>query len=75
MPKEGGEHERHDHDSNELYLICRGRNTTFSRSPATLSWLYESAANTPRFGHLHRTAESAQSHPVPVKPLPPDFPG
>jgi hypothetical protein len=25
MPKAGGEHDRHYHDSNELYLICRGR--------------------------------------------------
>ena len=25
MPKEGGEHDRHYHDSNELYLICRGK--------------------------------------------------
>jgi mannose-6-phosphate isomerase-like protein (cupin superfamily) len=39
-----------------------------------LFWLYEPAAGTRRFGHLHRSAESAQPHPVPVKPLPPDFP-
>src|SRR5215216_3387445 len=25
MPKQGGEHDRHYHDSNELYLISRGR--------------------------------------------------
>jgi mannose-6-phosphate isomerase-like protein (cupin superfamily) len=25
IPKEGGEHDRHYHDSNELYLISRGR--------------------------------------------------
>ncbi len=25
MPKEGGQHDRHYHDSNELYLIARGK--------------------------------------------------
>jgi mannose-6-phosphate isomerase-like protein (cupin superfamily) len=25
LPKEGGEHDCHYHDFNELYLICRGR--------------------------------------------------
>ncbi|MBI2191870.1 MAG: cupin domain-containing protein [Planctomycetes bacterium] len=27
-----------------------------------------------RTGHLHRDAEKAKGHPVPARPLPPDFP-
>jgi mannose-6-phosphate isomerase-like protein (cupin superfamily) len=102
MSKEGGEHDRHYHDSNELYLICRGRAKIlnagteyyvkagdivcikagdehdilelYSDENFELFWLYEPAADVERFGHLHRTPESAQPHPVPAKPLPPDFP-
>jgi hypothetical protein len=39
-----------------------------------LFWLYEPATDPGRFGHLHRTVESAQPHSVRAKPVPPDFP-
>jgi mannose-6-phosphate isomerase-like protein (cupin superfamily) len=102
MPKEGGDHDRHYHDANELYLISRGRAKIlndgtdhyvkagdivcikagdehdileiYGDEDFELFWVYEPAADSQRFGHLHRTAEAAQSHLVPAKPLPPDFP-
>jgi mannose-6-phosphate isomerase-like protein (cupin superfamily) len=103
MPSEGGEHDRHYHDFNELYLICRGKAKIlngdgeyyihagdivcikagdehdileiYGDDDLELFWLYEPAGRPGRFGHLHRTAESAQPHPVAAKPVPPDFPG
>jgi hypothetical protein len=39
-----------------------------------LFWLYEPATDSQSFGHLHGTAETAQTYPVPPKPLPPDVP-
>jgi mannose-6-phosphate isomerase-like protein (cupin superfamily) len=37
-------------------------------------WLYEPGAEGSRSGHLHRSPEKAVAHPVPVQPVPPDFP-
>lgn len=37
-------------------------------------WFEEPCPPGGRLGHLHRDAEKAQGHPVPAKPLPPDFP-
>jgi hypothetical protein len=39
-----------------------------------LFWLYERGEDRARLGHLHRSPEKAQPHPVPAKPIPPDFP-
>jgi mannose-6-phosphate isomerase-like protein (cupin superfamily) len=100
MPKEGGEHDLHYHDANELYLVADGKAKIlnggvehyikqgdivcikagdehdileiYDNEDLTLFWLYEPGAET--FGHLHRTPGSDQSHPVPAKPLPRDFP-
>jgi mannose-6-phosphate isomerase-like protein (cupin superfamily) len=103
MAKEGGVHDLHYHDSNELYLICRGKAKIlnagrecyvkagdivcikagdehdileiYGDEEFALFWLYEPATDPGQIGHLHRTAESAQPHPVPAKPVPSDFPG
>jgi mannose-6-phosphate isomerase-like protein (cupin superfamily) len=102
MSKEGGEHDRHYHDSNELYLIGRGKAKIlnagrehyvkvgdivcikagdehdileiYGNEDFELFWVYEPSMNAERFEHLHRTAEGVQPHPVPTKPVPPDFP-
>ena len=102
MSKEGGKHDRHYHDSNELYLVCRGKAKILNASNEyyvragdivcikagdehdileiygdedfELFWLYEPSARPVRFTHLHRTVESAHPHPVPARPVPPDFP-
>ena len=39
-----------------------------------LFWLYEPGPRDARRGHLHRSPEQSQPHPVPHKPVPPDFP-
>ena len=39
-----------------------------------LFWLYEPGPAGARLGHLHRSPEREQPHPVPAKPVPPDFP-
>ena len=39
-----------------------------------LFWLYEPGPDDARLGHLHRSADKANPHPVPAKPVPPDFP-
>jgi uncharacterized protein YjlB len=102
MSREGGEHDRHYHDFNELYLIARGKAKImnagtehyvrvgdivcikagdehdilelYGDEDLELFWLYEPTSHADQLGHLHRTAESARPHPVPAKPLPPDFP-
>jgi hypothetical protein len=102
MSKEGGTHDCHYHDYNELYLICRGRAKLLNNGQEyyvkpndiiciragdehdileiygdedfELFWLYEPGPAGGRLGHLHRSAEKATAHPVPAKPIPPDFP-
>lgn len=39
-----------------------------------LFWLYEPGPDGGRLGHLHRSPETAELHPVPAKPIPPDYP-
>lgn len=102
MPREGGEHDCHYHEYNELYLISRGMAKivnagreqyvrerdivcikagdehdileVYGDEDFELFWLYEPDEDRARLGHLHRSAEKAQPHPVPAKPIPPDFP-
>jgi mannose-6-phosphate isomerase-like protein (cupin superfamily) len=102
LPKQGGEHDCHYHEYNELYLICRGKAKiandgvysyvktgdivcikagdehdileVYGEEGLELFWLYEPAPHGGQFGHLHRSAEKAKPHPVPAKPVPPDFP-
>ena len=102
MPKEGGTHDCHYHDYNELYLICRGKAKilndgkeyyiqagdivciqagdehdileVYGNEDFELFWLYESGPQGSRIGHLHRNPEKVEPHPVPVKPIPSDFP-
>jgi Cupin domain len=102
MPKEGGEHDRHYHEYNELYLISRGMAKILNAGRAEyvrerdivcikagdehdilevygdedfeLFWLYEPRPDRARLGHLHRSPEKARPHPVPARPIPPDFP-
>jgi mannose-6-phosphate isomerase-like protein (cupin superfamily) len=102
LAKEGGEHDCHYHDYNELYLICRGRAKimndgqehyvkpgdivcikagaehdileVYGDDDFQLFWLYEPGPPAGRFGHLHRSPDKARGHPVPAKPIPPDFP-
>ena len=37
-------------------------------------WLYAPGSEDGRLGHLHRSPDQAEPHPVPAKPIPPDFP-
>ena len=102
MPKEGGTHDCHYHDYNELYLICRGKAKIlingkeyyvkaqdivciksgdehdileiYGEEEFELFWLYEPGPEGGRLGHLHRSPQKAQGHPVPAEPIPPDFP-
>ena len=102
MSKEGGEHDCHYHDYNELYLVCRGKAKILNGGEESyvrardivcikagdehdilevhgdedfeLSWLYEPGSEDGRLGHLHRSPDQAEPHPVPAKPIPPDFP-
>jgi uncharacterized protein YjlB len=102
MSKEGGEHDRHYHEYNELYLVCRGKAKilnggeewyvrahdivcikagdehdileVYGDEDFELFWLYEPGPDDARLGHLHRSADKANPHPVPAKPVPPDFP-
>jgi mannose-6-phosphate isomerase-like protein (cupin superfamily) len=102
MPKEGGTHDCHYHDYNELYLVCRGKAKIlndgkeyyvtahdvvcikagnehdileiYGDEDLELFWLYEPGPESGRFGHLHRVPDKAEGHPVPSKPIPPDFP-
>jgi mannose-6-phosphate isomerase-like protein (cupin superfamily) len=102
LAKEGGEHDCHYHDFNELYLVCRGKAKllnggqehyvrpgdivcikagaehdileVYGDDDFQLFWLYEPGSPEGRYGHLHRSPEKATAHPVPTKPLPPDFP-
>jgi mannose-6-phosphate isomerase-like protein (cupin superfamily) len=102
LAREGGEHDCHYHDHNELYFICRGRAKlmndgqehyvkpgdivcieagaehdileVYGDDGLQLFWLYEPGPPTARFGHLHRSPETVRAHPVPVRPIPPDFP-
>jgi mannose-6-phosphate isomerase-like protein (cupin superfamily) len=102
LPPEGGEHDCHFHDYNELYLISGGRAKivnggvsyyvktgdivcikagdehdileVYGNEGLELFWVYEPGPPEGRFGHLHRSAEKAKPHPVPTKPVPPDFP-
>jgi mannose-6-phosphate isomerase-like protein (cupin superfamily) len=39
-----------------------------------LFWLYEPGPEDARRGHLHRSPEQSRPHPVPARPVPPDFP-
>ena len=103
MPREGGEHDCHDHEYNELYLIARGMAKIlnagrdqyvrerdivcikagdehdileiYGDEDFELFWLYEPGQDRARLGHLHRSPEKERPHPVPAKPIPPDFPG
>jgi uncharacterized protein YjlB len=102
LPAEGGEHDLHYHEYNELYLICRGKAKilnagiemyvqardivlikagdehdileVYGDEDFELFWLYEPGPPGARLGHLHRSVEKAQPHPVPAKPVPADFP-
>jgi uncharacterized protein YjlB len=102
MPGEGGEHDCHYHEYNELYLVCRGKAKilnagvevyvqardivcikagdehdileVYGGEDFELFWLYEPGPVGARLGHLHRSAEKAQPHPVPATPVPADFP-
>ena len=102
LAKEGGEHDCHYHDFNELYLICRGKAKiinegqehyvkpgdivcvkagaehdileVYGDDDLQLFWLYEPGPPAGRSGHFHRSPEKARGHPVPAKPMPPDFP-
>ena len=102
MSKEGGMHDCHYHDYNELYLISRGKAKILNNGQEyyvktqdivciragdehdileiygdedlELFWLYEPGPNGGRFGHLHRSPEKAEPHPVLAKAIPPDFP-
>ncbi len=102
LPRDGGEHDCHYHEYNELYLICRGKAKisndgvqlyvqagdivcikagdehdileVYGDEGLELFWLYEPGTEGGRFGHLHRSAEKAKPHPVPVLAVPPDFP-
>jgi uncharacterized protein YjlB len=102
MSKEGGEHDRHYHEYNELYLVCRGKAKilnggeeryvrahdivcikagdehdileVYGDEDFELFWLYEPGPDDARLGHLHQSADKANPHPVPAKPVPPDFP-
>lgn len=102
MPKQGGMHDCHYHDYNELYLVCRGKakilndgKENYVKAPDIvciqagdehdileiygeedfeLFWLYEPCPEGGRLGHLHRSPEKAQGHPVPASPIPADFP-
>ncbi len=102
MPKEGGRHDCHYHDYNELYLVCRGKAKilkggkeyyvkahdivcikagdehdileVYGEEDFELFWLYEPGPEGGRLGHLHRSPQKAQEHPVPARPIPPDFP-
>jgi uncharacterized protein YjlB len=102
MSKEGGMHDCHYHDFNELYLVTRGKAKilndgkeyyvkaqdivcieagaehdileVYGEADFELFWLYEPGPEDGRLGHLHRSPEKAQEHPVPAKPIPPDFP-
>lgn len=102
MSKEGGWHDLHYHDYNELYLVCRGKAKilnggkevyvqardivciragdehdileVYGDEDFELFWLYEPGPEDGRLGHLHRSPEKAQEHPVPAKPIPSDFP-
>jgi len=37
-------------------------------------WFEDACPEGGRVGHLHKDAEKAKGHPVPTRPLPPDFP-
>jgi mannose-6-phosphate isomerase-like protein (cupin superfamily) len=102
LSNEGGEHDCHHHDFNELYLVCRGKAKilnagrewyvkerdivcikagddhdileVYGHEDFELFWLYEPGPQDARRGHLHRSPEQSQPHPVPSKPVPPDFP-
>tara|TARA_Y100000588_G_scaffold238832_1_gene252549 strand:+ start:13148 stop:13546 length:399 start_codon:yes stop_codon:yes gene_type:complete len=102
MSKEGGEHDCHYHDYNELYLVCRGKAKILNGGEESyvrardivcikagdehdilevygdedfeLFWLYEPGSEDGRLGYLHRNPDQAEPHPVPAKPIPPDFP-
>lgn len=102
MPKEGGEHDLHFHDFNELYFICAGQakivtagveayvrkgDIVFTRAgdehdilevygdeDLELFWLYEPGPAGGTLGHLHHGPEADAWHPVPSRPVPPDFP-
>ena len=101
MQKQGGTHDCHYHDYNELYLVCRGKAKIlndgeeyyvkaqdivciqaddehdileiYDEEDFELFWLYEPGSEGGRLGHLHRSPEKAQEHPVPAKPIPPGF--
>jgi hypothetical protein len=103
MPREGGEHDCHYHEYNELYLIARGMAKIlnagheqyvreqdivcikagdehdileiYGDEDFELFWLYEPGQDRSRLGHLHRSPEKKRPHPVPAKPIPPDFLG
>ena len=102
MAKEGGEHDCHYHEYNELYLVCRGKAKILNGGEESyvqafdivcieagdehdilevygdedfeLFYLYEPNPDGGRLGHLHRAREKAEPHPVPARPVPPDFP-
>jgi hypothetical protein len=102
LPKEGGEHDCHYHDFNELYLVARGKAKilnagrewyvqacdivcikagdehdileVYGDDDLELFWLYEPGPPEGRLGHLHRSPEKAQPHPVPAMALPDGFP-
>jgi hypothetical protein len=102
LSKEGGEHDCHYHEYNELYLICGGKAKilnggrewyvkerdivcikagdehdileVYGDEDLELFWLYESGPEGARRGHLYRSPERSRPHPVPARPVPPDFP-
>lgn len=102
MPKEGGKHDCHYHDYNELYLVCGGKAKilnngkenyvqahdivciktgdehdileVYGEEDFELLWLYEPGTEGGRLGHLHRSPQQEQGHPVSARPIPSDFP-
>jgi aminoglycoside 6-adenylyltransferase len=48
--------------------------STYVAKDFELFWLYESGTAGSRMGHLHRSPDKAEPHPVPVKSIPSDFP-
>jgi hypothetical protein len=102
LAREGGEHDCHYHEYNELYLVARGKAKilnagresyvqacdivciragdehdileVYGNEDLELFWLYEPGPAGGALGHLHRSPEKAQPHPVPSNRVPHDFP-
>lgn len=95
-----GHFDRHYHDCNEYWMICKGKakvwvngRTYYVRDgdivctkageehdvlelyePIVGYYLEDATPPGGRVGHLHRTEADAKGHPVPLLPVPADFP-